>query len=440
MTNMINAYLNYIVDIITHNPDNAQIIIFLIAFVESFAILGSIFPGTLLLTPVGIMLGSGCLPFSLTVSNILIGAFLGDFISYLIGYHFHRSIERSSWVRKQQKTYDWFKYFITKHGMLSLLIGRFVGPLRSSVPLFAGLFGMRPVYFIIGIFPSIIAWSIVYLGPGYIVGQPSVYLYFMEFMYPLLYDYAILWCCIGSSLLLSYFTLSKHTLLSTCYRHILQTISLLLFLIILKKHGTLKPLDTYIFNALYQSLPSVVSEWISNIFNKKIIFPLMTFFIIIKYIQLNYKESGKKYYAYLIFMLGATALVPCIKLLTHTPRPLNIVPATNYLELYSFPSGHTTTAAGLCILITYFNYAYHKKYLTALLISIPIVLLTGCARMSLGYHWFSDILAGCITGYLVALIAISVHKITHSHENIHWSDGMYLVFSLIVLAFFFVRQ
>ena len=48
-----------------------------IAFIESLAVAGSIVPGSVVMTFVGIMIGTGILPIEATLISIFCGAFIG---------------------------------------------------------------------------------------------------------------------------------------------------------------------------------------------------------------------------------------------------------------------------------------------------------------------------------------------------------------------------
>ena len=145
-----------------------------IAFIESLAIIGSIVPGSVVMTIVGFMLGAGIIPFQLTLISIFIGAFIGDFISYALGVYFKDYITEHKWVQPYQHWLQHGEAFMRKHGALSIIIGRFVGPMRSMIPMIAGIAHMNLIVFTITIIPTIILWAIVYLTPGVLLGSLSI--------------------------------------------------------------------------------------------------------------------------------------------------------------------------------------------------------------------------------------------------------------------------
>jgi membrane protein DedA with SNARE-associated domain len=59
------------------------------------------------------------------------------------------------------------RLFFRKYGFLSIFIGRFLGPVRSTIPLVAGMMRMRHVTFQIANVTSAMAWVPFMLLPGY---------------------------------------------------------------------------------------------------------------------------------------------------------------------------------------------------------------------------------------------------------------------------------
>ena len=65
---------------------------FIIAALESLIIVGTIIPGSITMTAVGIMMGTGVMSIPLTIGLASAGAFVGDGISYIIGYRFRETL------------------------------------------------------------------------------------------------------------------------------------------------------------------------------------------------------------------------------------------------------------------------------------------------------------------------------------------------------------
>jgi PAP2 superfamily. len=124
--------------------------------------------------------------------------------------------------------------------------------------------------------------------------------------------------------------------------------------------------------------------------------------------------------AYLFTTLGLAAMTPLsnnlIKLLLNRPRPLSVYPAESvhtvpWLENayhFSFPSGHTFGAFGLCLLLSYLLPNDRKQYAW-----LFFLLAIGCgiSRIYLGQHFFVDVWAGSLLGTLVALAIMIIVEI-----------------------------
>ena len=147
---------------------------FIIAFAESLPLIGTIIPGSVTMTVIGILVGRGMIPGFSTLVWATIGALAGDTIGFALGKYYNERL-RTIWpFRKHPKWLTMGEAFFKKHGGKSILIGRFIGPARSSVPLIAGLLKMRWGRFFIAAVPSAISWAIVYMLPGALIGAISL--------------------------------------------------------------------------------------------------------------------------------------------------------------------------------------------------------------------------------------------------------------------------
>ncbi|MDF1828072.1 MAG: VTT domain-containing protein [Legionellaceae bacterium] len=146
---------------------------FFIAFIESLAFLGSIIPGTVVMTALGILAGSGVMRIDLTFIFAALGAIIGDVASYGLGYKFSDRL-LTIWPFSRYPT--WLEYgqnYFDRHGTKSIFLGRFIGPLRSIIPVVAGMMRMKQLPFLTANIMSGIAWSIVYVTPGVLIGSAS---------------------------------------------------------------------------------------------------------------------------------------------------------------------------------------------------------------------------------------------------------------------------
>ncbi len=147
---------------------------FLISFIESLAIIGSVVPGSVTMTIIGTMIGSTLLPLYPAVMAAFTGAMVGDILSFYVGYVYQEKVRALKWMQNHQAWWSKSEAFIVKHGFMSVIIGRFFGPMRSMIPMIAGLLKMRPIHFVFAAIPAASLWVLVYLTPGLLLGMFSL--------------------------------------------------------------------------------------------------------------------------------------------------------------------------------------------------------------------------------------------------------------------------
>jgi len=155
--------------IATH-PHWAGLAVFLVAFTESLAIVGLFMPGAFLMFGIGALIALDHLAFLPIMAWAVVGAILGDGLSFWIGRHFQQEL-RAIWpFRNYPRLVNRGVDFFHHHGGKSILFGRFIGPVRPIMPAVAGMLGM-PIgrYVTINILSGI-AWAPAYLLPGMLFG------------------------------------------------------------------------------------------------------------------------------------------------------------------------------------------------------------------------------------------------------------------------------
>lgn len=109
-----------------------------------------------------------------------------------------------------------------------------------------------------------------------------------------------------------------------------------------------------------------------------------------------------------VTMLGSSLLNTAVKTLVHRSRPVLPEPVAHANGL-SFPSGHAqASVVGYAVLLLVFLPVLHGVWRrVAITVAVVMVLLTGFARITLGVHYLSDVLAGYVLGaaWVVAMTA-----------------------------------
>ena len=110
-----------------------------LAFCESIAILSLFVPATVILVGIGALVGGADIPFWPVVIAAALGAALGDWISYEAGRWLGPGAKTKWPLRRYPELMAKAEAFIGRWGIAAVALGRFFGPARALVPLFAGL-------------------------------------------------------------------------------------------------------------------------------------------------------------------------------------------------------------------------------------------------------------------------------------------------------------
>ena len=137
-----------------------------LAFLESMAFVSLLIPGWAALVGIGALIGASGMPFWPVWGAGAMGAALGDWMSYWIGYKFKEPIAQVWPLSKHPDLLPRGHAFIEKWGALGIFIGRFFGPLRAAVPLIAGMLEMSYRAFQLANFTSAFLWAWVLLVFG----------------------------------------------------------------------------------------------------------------------------------------------------------------------------------------------------------------------------------------------------------------------------------
>jgi undecaprenyl-diphosphatase len=162
--------INSVVGLVAHYPGGALGVVFLAAIIEAVAVLGILVPGTPILMAVAgaaAMAGQPMLPFlALSVA----GAVIGDFLSFWVGKRFSGRL-RGVWpFSSRPALMENAGNFFERYGFYSVALCRFVPVLRSTVPLVAGMAGMRQRRFVIANVASALVWAPVHIYPAQLAG------------------------------------------------------------------------------------------------------------------------------------------------------------------------------------------------------------------------------------------------------------------------------
>lgn len=138
----------------------------LMAFGESLVVVGVLVPATGVMMASGALVGAGTVPLVDIWIGGALGAVLGDTVSYWIGRRLGPGIERIWPFSRHPETLAAARNLFAHWGWAAVVVGRFIGPLRASVPTVAGLSAMPPLVFQLANVGSAILWIPILVFPG----------------------------------------------------------------------------------------------------------------------------------------------------------------------------------------------------------------------------------------------------------------------------------
>lgn len=167
---LFSTYIQPLTAWLHTHPHLALFITFFISMCESLAIIGTLIPGSFSMTAIGILAGSGVMRIDLTYIAAIVGAIAGDGFSYFLGRYFSEQLPQIWPFRRYPQWVTYGRNYFDQHGGKSVIIGRFFGPLRSMIPVVAGMLHMNQIYFFLANVFSAVLWAFIYVSPGVLIG------------------------------------------------------------------------------------------------------------------------------------------------------------------------------------------------------------------------------------------------------------------------------
>jgi len=160
--------------IVANNVTEAYLILFLIIFSETGAVIFPFLPGDGLLFSAGVVSASTSLNIVWLVPILLLAAILGNLTNYFVGSFFGHNLEKSRnrFVLKYLMKYViQTRHFYNKYGAKSIVVGRFFPVIRTYIPFFAGLTGFKYAKFFFYTIIGSILWVPLFTLSGYFIGR-----------------------------------------------------------------------------------------------------------------------------------------------------------------------------------------------------------------------------------------------------------------------------
>lgn len=397
----MGPWLDSITGWLTANPQWLGLAVFIVACVECLAIAGVIVPGTVLMFAIAVLAGSGALSLGETLLLGFFGGLLGDAVSYFLGRRFHQNIRRLPLLRTHPEWVSGAESYFHKYGIISLLVGRFIGPLRPMLPMVAGMCDM-PLPRFIGV--SLLAaagWSVAYLLPGWATGA-AIRLPLPEGFWPQAAIVAVgiaalLGLCINASIRRQ----PRATLL-------IGALSLVMLLALFAGYPYMTAFDQGI-NTLVQEHRSnamdAAAVLITLVGNFRTQFMAAALVCLILLLTRQWRA--------MIFFGGVTLFTALIntgtKLFFARGRPEVLL---DPLTSYSMPSGHSSGAFAFFVALAILagREQPQRMRITWVLLGCLLAITVAVSRVYLGAHWPTDITAGALLAITVNAFALALSQ------------------------------
>ncbi|MFM0503471.1 bifunctional DedA family/phosphatase PAP2 family protein [Paraburkholderia caffeinilytica] len=166
---MEHAYI-HLLHLLAGHPAWTLTVVFLAAFLEAIAVIGTFIPGSTAMFLAGALAGTGSLSLGWVFLWAIAGAVAGDGMSFWIGSRYKDRIVQFWPFSTHPQILEAGHRFFQKHGAKGVVFARFIGPLRAIVPVVAGMLGMPPLRFYAMNVLSALLWAPAHILPGVVFG------------------------------------------------------------------------------------------------------------------------------------------------------------------------------------------------------------------------------------------------------------------------------
>lgn len=423
----MGEWLDLLSQWLTDHPQWLGLIVFLASFAECLAIVGLLVPGTLLLFTLAVLAGNNVLDASTTVLLGFIGGLLGDIASYAIGRHYHQGIRRLPVLRDRPEWLAVAEQYFHRYGILSLLVGRFIGAVRPFLPLTAGMLDMPFGRFVLVSVPASLSWAAVYLLPGWTTGA-ALRLPLPEGFWSELAMVVVALATILGLVFYSSLRQLRHTHWMGAGLCALSLLALSLY------WPQMQALDQGAMSLLQQTRDPMLDQIL--VFITRLGDLPVQMAIAVLLFGLLWWAGYRRQAVFAISVLAATAaLSTLLKALMERLRPEILLEP---LSSHSYPSAHSSAAFALFLVLGVLagrQQVLRMRLAWLLLASLPASAIA-LSRLYLGVHWPTDVLAGGLLAATCCMLGLALTERQQSLTALsawHRALGLSLCLGLLLL-------
>ena len=164
------SFFSTLISTVSAHPHIAYLTVFLLALSESIPVIGAVVPGTAVIVGIAALVPSGAVGLWPLLVVALLGAILGDGLSFWLGHRHHREILQRWPLSRYPTLMARSEAFFQRHGRKSVFLARFTPGVRAFVPLVAGMLRMPVGRFYAANLLSALVWAPTHILPGVFVG------------------------------------------------------------------------------------------------------------------------------------------------------------------------------------------------------------------------------------------------------------------------------
>lgn len=155
---------------IGEHPNWALGLLFAVALIDALFIVGFLVPAAIVLFAMGALVALGSLDLWTTVAVATSGALIGDTLSFGLGKVLGERLFETRPLQRYPEMLAGGRRFFVRHGRKSVMLARFIGPVRSITPAIAGASGMSLLAFLLVDGSASLIWALLYVVPGMVFG------------------------------------------------------------------------------------------------------------------------------------------------------------------------------------------------------------------------------------------------------------------------------